>query len=367
MLEQKEERLMELKHMYLFILVIIMYGVNVYAIDIGSDFQLIRFTSKQILKHNDRIAAFTALRAGFSIDHPKAHVIFDSLFSVAGMIDLNGATIILESDLILENDALIVGLGHIIGNNHLIKLPCSIKKISTNQQEHVNITDVVIALEGNVELNNYVLHCKGHCVIEGKGNEITLGEGAAIIVHPHSVVEFKNITISGIQNDIVKCIDHSGHIICTNVEWIQDGTYIFHSGSLDIVQKLHIRGPGHRFIFNSCAPSKLTIHKNSELIIDHNHTLLYASESASKDLFVLTDSTSVIKLQGGILQAGSSGLCLKKGTLEVHAKSTLAAQGHAPETGIMIGDGVNLENNLAVHILPAAQLILQGAIVDNSI
>lgn len=110
-----------MKHNYLLLFFIISITSQiVLSVDIGSDFAVQRFYTHQIINNGDRIAGFSALTAGFTLDNVGVNALYDSLMPISGDIVLNGGTLTLNRDLFFSNETNLVTLGNIIGRSHTI-------------------------------------------------------------------------------------------------------------------------------------------------------------------------------------------------------------------------------------------------------
>ena len=75
----------------------------------------------------------------------------------------------------------------------------------------------------------------------------------------------------------------------------------------------------------------------------------------------------MIELRGGTLHATKVGMQLKKGVLKIDRRSTLSSEGSVIAEAISLGDGLDVANNIDVQILPSAQLVIEGPVIDNDV
>lgn len=106
-----------------------------YSVDVGSDTAVTLFNNQVSLVNADRIAGFAALNGGFFFSNTATTVLFDSFFSVAGNIQLNGGTLNLNQDLIFQDVTNIISLGNINANLHQVEIAPGTVTIPSGQTE----------------------------------------------------------------------------------------------------------------------------------------------------------------------------------------------------------------------------------------
>lgn len=101
--------------------VFFLMSIAINGTDIGSDTNVTLFNNQVPIANNDRIAGFSAINGGFFL-YNNATLLFDSFFSSAGPIQLNGCTLNLNQDLVLQDISSLVSLGTINANFHQFTL-----------------------------------------------------------------------------------------------------------------------------------------------------------------------------------------------------------------------------------------------------
>jgi hypothetical protein len=292
---------------------------------------------------------FVWFSAGFSVSSGTA--ILNILPAVSGQINLNNSgTILLSGDLTLASDVTLADGGNIDGNGFSI------------------------FLQGNLTIPaGAVLGIKSNTVIDAQGHEIIFGGAHAGVMSGFMVdaAAPANLTIRNARLRGVKSVDTTQNpfmfgtspnqkITLENVTMYMDKDVTFDGGELNIVGNTIISGE-HTFNYN--APYDLTIQKNSSLLLDIRSTLAYAPSDSSPEHLKFKASNSRLILHGGTLYAPKEiGLRLYNGQLIVDHASQLSQNWTAADNfgdqaqAIWIGDGQNPKFNLAIDILPAAQL-----------
>lgn len=100
---------------------------------IGSDAMVTLFKDPQIAGNADEVAAFAALNGGLMVSDSNAQVKYNSLFPIAGSLDLRGGELILGSNLVLSGMRDVIGIGSIDGQGFALEFPASLEVISNNQ------------------------------------------------------------------------------------------------------------------------------------------------------------------------------------------------------------------------------------------
>ena len=338
------------------------------AVDIGSDVTPTGFNTQQILMNGDRVAGFASLQGGFKLNNSSVSAEFDSFFQVAGNIDLNGGRLILGRDMIIHNFANIVRLGDITGSEHTIEFAVTNTLVPTDSDgvdTCFTFSEVSVRLNCNMMLQDCCIIFEGDSVINGGGNCLTLADTCTLQVDKDSTLLLKDVTIKGLNSNKIACLDSLSTITLLNVKCILDGDYSFTIGHFDVVKDFHVCGEGHTLAYQSNQVS--TVQEYGNIIIDYGVTFSYDPSIASQELIDLVSDTSMIELRGGTLHATKVGMQLKKGVLKIDRRSTLSSEGSVIAEAISLGDGLDVANNIDVQILPSAQLVIEGPVIDNDV
>lgn len=202
----------------------------------------------------------------------------------------------------------------------------------------------------------------GNSTWSGRGNVLQFGSTSTLAVEDGSTLLIQDVTLNSVDTNKIRVKGANGKLTLENVVLALDADYSFTIGSLEIRGDVDIAGGLHSFIYQSAQTS--TIAANSRLIVDFDTTLSYASTTTTGTALQFTDNTSELLLRDGTLRAAAY-LNLTKGKFSVEGKSSLVNTTTAQT--IVFGDGNNSQNNVMIHIEPAAQLIIQGAVVDNNV
>lgn len=162
---------------------------------------------------------------------------------------------------------------------------------------------------------------EGDCVINGDGNILDLSRTSSLLIKPDSHLTLEDITIKGINNNIL-CMADSSQLTLRDTKLYLDGGLTFSIGSFNIINEVEIAGSG-AFVYESALSS--TIDQKSEFIIDSNITFSYDPTVSHSSLFHLFEKSSVINLNGGTIRAGKDGFNLLDGTLRVSRDSVIAS------------------------------------------
>src|SRR4051794_5475892 len=121
------------------------------------------------------------VKNGFSLEDATTTCTFRSLFPASGALDLNGGTLMLESDLYFDNKPSSLSSGSIIGNGNTLSLASGTEVISTESDE-TSLHEVEMLLATDITVHGIWRFSGASNIIKGQGNSITLGDDAVIII-----------------------------------------------------------------------------------------------------------------------------------------------------------------------------------------
>ena len=177
------------------LILFLLYVGPALAIDIGSDSDTDFFSTQQTLNDGDRIAFGAILKAGLKLADDSTTGTFNSCFPVVGDIELNGGTLILDSDLIQHEISDIVSFGNITGNGHSITLAKSTNCIPSQINCSVEFVQSVSQGERDVETTDW--SSDGNFIAIGLGKIVDKGlkifEMDDTAVMPLTLTDEKNI------------------------------------------------------------------------------------------------------------------------------------------------------------------------------
>jgi len=212
--------------------------------------------------------------------------------------------------------------------------------------------------------------------IDGHNNTVYLN-GAYFDIHgaASTTLRLKNMTLVGLRSPLGGTSSLSfgtagQKLILENVTIYLVDDYTFAGGALDIYGNVALIGD-YNFDYN--ARYDLTIKTASTLQLGMHVIFNYSPIDKSPNHFKFTDLTSTLFMNGGFLYAPSNtGLKMVKGHLVVDHISWLVQDWSSPHFGngfgrIALGDGTNQSNNMAIDILPGAQLATNAAALNYGI
>ena len=228
----------------------------------------------------------------------------------------------------------------------------------------MGLSDTQFVMNNGLLIQGKRLLFTGENILNGNGNVLTLNDDdiTTLIPDSNSTLHVKNITIDQVHASNIANTDMSSTITLEDLTLILDGNFSFTLGQVDIVGTVNIIGGGHTLTWES--DQELTIGTESKLILGPGVTFDYDPAGNSRNLLVFTDSSSELVLsKGSILNAGTSGINLTKGTLRVNANATLSAESSGSGTEIRFGDNSSATNDMKVEIGSSIELqVSQGAL-----
>lgn len=227
---------------------------------------------------------------------------------------------------------------------------------------NVFFNDVNIYLNSNVTFQDTDITFSGISSINGQGNMMTLAPTFSLMVTNGGSLLFKDVIVSGVGDDNVRCLSNSCTFSFDNATFILDSNLTFTQGIIDILGNFKITGPNQSFIYTSNQSLKIRGSRftsgfsfDGSLTLDTNTTFSYAPTSNASNLIIMESSESTIYFNSANFIA--TNLQLLKGSIVVEGFSSI--QGI---TGITFGDGISSANDCSIEIKPAANLDLYGNI-----
>lgn len=299
---------------------------------------------------NNAILFGAVMTAGFSFGAAPASATWNSCFPAYGAISMNGGTLNLARDLYLGPNAVLNNGGTFTCNGFSVVFPHDTTSFSIG-------TSPSTFNSGNVTFNSPIslsttLIFQGTSLLNGGGNVITLADTGGIIVRTGGNLTITNATLQGVAGSQLGCQDNTGSLTLQNVKLIQDATYTFTLGTLNISNDVLITGSS---IFSFRSTNSLNINSFSKLIFDPGTTFNYDTTNAS--LLKFSDETAQLNLNSATLSATGTGINITKGTMNIDGVSFFSSTG---TLGITIGSCV-AANDCVINMFNNAQLtVLQG-------
>jgi len=275
---------------------------------------------------------------------------------VSEHITLNGGKVILGQDIHFTSEKQFKGNGIVnVGGNQL----------SFGSKDADWVDDIYFYGDGaNIDLNADValsnkLTFSGNIVLNANGNTLDLTGGGEIVVEKGSTLRLKEITIKGISNSNVRCLDDTGTLILNNVFWVQNANYTFSFGSMQLRHDTTMSGANTVFIYQTNQPS--SIFSRSRLLLDENFTFRYDPPSGDKNLLDLEDATSCIILDGATFHVTGTGINLKDGSFLIKSDSFFVADDST--FGITLGTG-QIGEDCTIHITAGSTLKISNGVLN---
>jgi len=211
--------------------------------------------------------------------------------------------------------------------------------------------------------------------INGNGNRLDLN-GSNFYVNGASAttLRLKNMVLYGLRDlsDTIAAIrfgETEGHrLVLDNVTIYLTGDYTFAGGALSIVETVKLIGD---HTFNYTSSKHCIINHGSMLMLDMHVTFNYQPEDRLAKHLVFKGRDAALFLHGGTLFVPkANGINLVKGHLIVDHKSYIQ-QDWVPDDDfgvgggrVVFGDGKHKGANMAVDIMPSAQLVNMSAAIS---
>jgi hypothetical protein len=177
----------------------------------------------------------------------------------------------------------------------------------------------------------------GQVVLSGGGNTLQLGTGQ-LILRPKTSLLIDNLTISGIQDNNIRCMDNNCTLSFGNVVWVQSNTFTLTNSHVELLGTLSLEGTS-TFAYTSNRVSTIT--NGGNLYVDAGMTFSYAPlRSANRDLIVMETANSLLTLNNATLASTTTGMRLTTGIVDVEGTCrTLNDGAVALSEGIAFGNG----------------------------
>lgn len=295
----------------------------------------------------NEIRGFAWFKDGFSLENSDTDLIYNAVFPVSGVVDLNGGTLTLQADLAFQDDATLTGLGFIEGANHSINLCSSITSFPADTQE---FNDTKIFLQADLTINSAITFA-GESLLCGKGNVLTLAPNSEIIIPANSQLTLRDLEIRGITSDNIRATDGSSLLILDNVKWIQDSNVEFSAGSILFKNRVDILGTS-TFAYSSMQTSTI---EDSACLYINSGMHLCMGRTLHEPLFFESDS-SCLYLDNCSFSATTSGISFTNGIIRLARDITFDSLGTTTQTGLILGDG-SPAHDITVYFEPGAAVV----------
>lgn len=177
----------------------------------------------------------------------------------------------------------------------------------------------------------------GDAKVKGFETKIALGVGGIIDVYDSSSLTLEDLSIAGLSSitNNLRCRTNDGSIVVKDSELMLSNDYALSTGGMRFVHESKLTGT-NRFVYATSMTS--TLATESLLYVDHGVTFSYCPPTADRNLFVMTDTTSKLHLNGAVLHSTSTGMMLRCGMVLFDNYVTLSAEGLTVSEAIALGD-----------------------------
>jgi hypothetical protein len=200
----------------------------------------------------------------------------------------------------------------------------------------------------------------GAVTVEGFNNRLTV-QPYTVAVDTGSLLTLHNVTLQGLNNKNLSCVDNTAGLLLAGCTIPLVNNYTFSAGALYIAQDTQITGT-NTFFYKS--PQQSSVQAGGQLRLA-GVTFKYQPPIANRDLFLLTDASSTLFLDGCTLNTTTTGMRLTRGLLLVNGKNSLINDGNAGvlSKGFCLGDGV-ASHDLSIQVQPGGSLNLVSGTLD---
>lgn len=271
---------------------------------------------------------------------------------VATDVAMNGGKITLDRNLQLGTDVLLNGPG--VVDLTSFDLAVRLKDKTWTGTIEWQGDNASIRLDSNFNLAS-TFDFSGDCIINGNNNELHLCPAGQLRVKKGSCLRFKNVTVSGVTESNIACLDNSASIILDNAKFVLADHYTFTQGSLLVTNNFDVVGTA---TFKYDSPVSSTIQMLSRLGINEGVRFEVGryNHQTDREPWIFIDKTSVLELDGSTLAVNQHGFCVKKGVLQFRGDLTIEVNATDSTHGFKLGN-----NNIAddAYIVGASGVIMR--------
>lgn len=172
----------------------------------------------------------------------------------------------------------------------------------------------------------------------GSGNTLTFGDGGQIYTTNGSLAEFHNLQFDNVSGNNLYFADTGSHmkLINSTIRVAQD--FVWAHGSMTIAGDVRFTGSS---VVSYLSPNQCTINSRSRLMFDKTLTFSYAPQTALRNGFIFTDSSSILYLNGCTLHSTTTGMQLTIGTLRIANQVKVVSDATVLGEAIILGNGID--------------------------
>ncbi len=278
--------------------------------------------------------------------------------SMQNDIDLNGGTLILQSNLKFISGNIASGGTIKLGENSLI---LASDQSVMDQNMVFNGTRGEIRMSSNIRLDaNWTI--SGDVTINGAGYELTFDDLAEIIVAPSGTLRFKNVVLTDVTGNTIRCLDDDGMVEFSQVRMLLSDNYAFDTGKMMISEDVTFAGP-HSFTYQSSKPITIKSHAHFTLTDGIALDTGRISETATNEPFIFTDRSSLIELDDCDFIVNEHGARFVKGTMICSGVLNVETKSSDSNKGLIFGDGVTSDNDFMINVRGGAIVNLKNGVL----
>jgi len=291
-----------------------------------------------------------------------SQLVFEVEGAISSDVIVGGGALQLGKDLTMKRDIVLTGSGNLDLSQYTLDLYfrdtawTSTLTIASDAGGKFNLSSDMILTSK--------LQFEGECTINGNFNVLDLRSMSEIVVRKNSKLTLKNVTLSRLSGNKIRCMDDSASIEMSNAYCVMDGDFSFTVGSISFKDMVDFCN-SHTFIYQSTMTS--TIQATSKLSILDNTALSVGKKTSitQRQPFYFIDRTSQLSFQNGSLMVNANGINLTRGTLEVKESVNFDIASTDSTKGLILGDGT-AGNDLVCYWHPQSTVNgVRGAFVSN--
>lgn len=213
---------------------------------------------------------------------------------------------------------------------------------------------------GSNQTATFPLTFSGTTLLDGQGYTLTISETNKICAAADTTLTLKNVVLAGVSGDALCAMAATSKLICENVTCMLADDAAISTGSWEVKNGVTIIG-AKRFTHSTNAA--LTIKEYSSLTVSSGATFVYDPADDNVNGIQFTDSTAELILNNSIFEVTSTGVLLTKGTVSINNTSTFKSLATDLSGAILLGDGANANNNVAVKVGGGATFVVSGGVM----
>ena len=309
---------------------------------------------------NNTLRGNGSIAGAITFSDSASQLTWDMRGAIMNSLALNNGTLTLAHDMDIISNGIITGPGTV--------------NLGTSNLWYKKMISGATSLHWQGSMNSHINFCcntslastwtfQGKVTINGQGNELALSSDAALVVDEGSQLVLKDITVTGIKENNLRCLYDDASIKMEDTVLILDGDYTFTTGSLLLHLDTCISGT-NSFTYDSAYTS--TICKNSMAQFKGGVTFAIGRKDvASSEPLFFEDRSAILHLDDSTLFVGNQGMQLTNGTMRISRGSTIDIDSTSTVNGLILGNG-QTSNDFQIELDPSALLTLQpGHLVYN--